>query len=183
MHFRRRSSLARLVWALSTVLAVPAGARAEPRSAIDLEPVTYFASTGDVGRTQISVLGYTYGHRFGSMIASFGGGLGFFTVQARGGLTWLPGDLYDAGLMVRLDVRPQLLWNPCFEPLIVGSLGAGYRWSIERGDPGVPGTAMYLLPAFTGGVGFLHGACGEPAQTPLHDKPLFGGTLAGGFDW
>jgi hypothetical protein len=86
--------------------------------------------------------------------------------------------------MVRLDVRPQLLLNPCIEPLIVGSLGAGYRWPIEQGDPGYPGTAIYLLPAFTGGVGFLHGECGHHfTETPLHEKSLLGGTLSGGFDW
>jgi hypothetical protein len=168
----------------SLIVLGPASSRGEPRQAIELEPITYWVSTGNVGRTEISVLGYTYGGRFGHFIPHFGGGLGFFTVQARGGVTWVPGDLDYSGLMVRLDVRPQLLLNPCIEPLIVGSLGAGYRWPIEAGDPGYPGTAIYLLPAFTGGVGFLHGECGHSlTETPLHDKSLLGGTLSGGFDW
>jgi hypothetical protein len=187
VHFRWRSSRgrqARLAWASSLLIVTASiASRAEPHSAIELEPVTFWVSTGDVGRTTVSVLGYTYGNRFGHWIPYFGGGLGFFTVQARGGVTWLPGDVDYSGLMVRLEARPQLLLNPCFEPLIVGNLGAGYRWPLERGDPGYPGTAIYLLPQFTGGVGFLHGNCGQPTQTPLHDKSLLGATLSGGFDW
>jgi hypothetical protein len=167
----------------SLVVAAPGAAHAEPGQAIELEPVAYYVSTGDVGRTTISLVGYTYGGRFGHFIPYFGGGLGFFTVQARGGITWLPTDVDDSGLMVRLEVRPQVLLNPCLEPLIVGNLGVGYRWPLERGDPGYPGTAIYLLPQFTGGVGFLHGECGRITQAPLHDKPLMGGTLSGGFDW
>lgn len=165
------------------MVSAPGAARAEPRSAIELEPVAYYVSTRDVGRTTISVLGYTYGNRFGHFIPYFGGGLGFFALQARGGVTWLPGDVDDSGFMVRLEVRPQVLLNPCLEPLIVGNLGAGYRWPLERGDPGYPGTAIYLLPQFTGGVGFLHGECGKSTETPLQDKSLLGATLSGGFDW
>jgi hypothetical protein len=187
VHFRWRSSRGRhagLVWALSAVAIVRLGtAHAEPRNAFELEPVTFWLSTGDVGRTTVSVIGYTYGNRFGHFIPYFGGGLGFFTLQARGGITWLPGNVDYSGLMVRLEVRPQVLFNPCLEPLIVGSLGGGYRWPLERGDPGYPGTAIYLLPQFTGGVGFLRGECGNATETPLHDKPLIGGTLSGGFDW
>ena len=187
MHFRWRSSggrRARLVWALSAIaIGLPGTLRAEPRNAIELEPIAYWVSTGDVGRTTVSVLGYTYGGRFGHFIPYFGGGLGFFKVQARGGVTWVPDDLDYSVLILRLEARPQLLLNPCIEPVIVGSLGAGYRWPLERGDPGYPGTAIYLLPQFTGGVGFLHGFCGKADETPLHDKPLIGGSLSGGFDW
>jgi len=187
VHFRWLSSRARqaqLAGVLSSLLvAAPAVLRAEPRRAIDFEPVTPYFSTGDLARTEISVLGFTYGNRFGSFVTYFGGGAGFFTVQARGGVTWLPGDLDDSGLMVRLEARPQILLNPCFEPLLVGSLGVGFRWPLERGDPGYPGTAIYLLPAFTGGVGFLHENCGKPTQTALRTTGLFGGTLSGGFDW
>jgi hypothetical protein len=163
--------------------AAPASASAQPRQVVELEPVTPYFSTRGVGRTEVAVLGYTYGHRFDSLIPYFGGGVSFFSLQARAGITWLPGDLEDTGLMVRLEARPQLLLTPCLEPLIAGNVGVGIRWPLEQGDPGNPGTAIYLLPQFTGADAWLRDDCGTTRQAPFQATFLFGGTLSGGFDW
>jgi hypothetical protein len=158
-------------------------AHAEPRQTIDLEPaVPYFALDGAT-RTQISVLSYTYGYRSGSLVPFVGGALGFFTLQARLGITWMPGDLEESGFMMRLDARPQTAFGNCWEPMVLGSLGAGWRWPLEHGDPGYPGVAAYLLPEFTGGVAFLHTTCHASNDGPLETRALVGGTLAGGFDF
>jgi hypothetical protein len=172
------------VRALTLLLAgVPAFASAQTRQVIELEPVTPYFSTRGANRTEVAVVGYTYGHRFDSLIPYFGGGVSFFSVQARAGITWLPGDLDDTSLMVRLEARPQLLLTPCVEPFIAGNLGVGIRWSIELGDPGEPGTALYLLPQFTGGNAWLRDGCGTIYKKPFEATVLFGGTLSGGFDW
>jgi hypothetical protein len=167
---------------LVTTALWPATLRAEQRSTIELEPVALQYGPGG-SRTQISVIGYSYGYRYDSWFPYFGGGIGFFTFQARGGINWMPGDLEESGLMVRLEAQPQILFNPCFEPLLTGNLGVGYRWPLERGDPDSPGTALFAMPAFTGGEAFLHRNCGKGTQEPLRGSFVMGGTLIAGFDW
>jgi hypothetical protein len=149
---------------------------------IDLQPVALFYGPG-FSRTQIAVLGYTYGDLSHGWFPHFGGGIGFFTLQARGGVSWLPGDLEESGLVVRLEAQPQILFNPCWEHMLVGSLGVGWRWPLERGDPGIPGTALFVVPAFTGGAAFVHRNCGKPTEEPLHGSSVLGGTLFTGFDF
>jgi hypothetical protein len=178
----RRFCIARIVAATVMMTAWPRALRAEQRSTIDLQPVAIY--DGSVGiRTQISVVGYSYGYRFDSWMPYVGAGLGFFTFQARGGVSWLPGDLEESGPIVRLEAQPQILFNPCTEPLLVANIGVGWRWPLERGDPGNPGTALYLLPAFAGGEAFLHRNCGKPTQEPLRGALALGGTLFAGFEW
>ncbi|HEX4336072.1 MAG TPA: hypothetical protein VH062_09180 [Polyangiaceae bacterium] len=173
--------MAALVTAVAS-LCVPAPLHAEERATIDLQPAAlYFGPRGS--RSEISVIGFTYGNRHDSLFPYFGAGVGFFTLQARGGITWMPGDLEESGLIVRLEAQPQLLFNPCVEPLLLGTLGVGWRWPLERGDPGNPGTAIFVLPAFAGGDGFLHQNCGKDTQGPMRSSLILGGTLFAGFDW
>lgn len=189
---RRRLSPGRVVCphhALGVVtvtiaLSLASAGRTEPRSAIDLEPVTlHFTLDGD-SRAQVSVLSYVYGNLFSrsGFWPYFGGGLGFFTLQARAGVGWLPGNPEEPGPVIRLEARPQVRFGKCWEPMVIGSLGAGYRWPLEHGDPGYPGTAIYVLPQFVGGEGFLHPECGY-GPAPIRAEPMIGGTLSGGFDF
>ena len=149
---------------------------------IDLQPLAQYYGPGG-NRTEIAIFSYTYGLLSNSWFPYFGGGIGFFTLQLRGGVSWLPGDLEESGPVVRLEAQPQTLFNPCWEHLLVGSLGVGWRWPLERGDPGYPGTALFLVPAFTGGEAFLHRNCGKPTQQPLNGDYVLGGTLYTGFDF
>jgi hypothetical protein len=174
------------VWRWGTPLAVALVAlpsNAEERGAVDLEPVTPYFSVEGFNRTEISVVGGSYGYRWGAFVPYVGGAIGFFTIHARLGVSILPGDLEQPGLMIRLEARPQVLLNPCFEPAMLGSFGIGYRWPLEEGDPGNPGTAIYLLPSFVGGDAWIRRYCGEAKEQPLGSIVLFGGTLSGGFDW
>ena len=156
---------------------------AEERSVIDFDAVAlYFGPIGN--RTEIFIFGYTWGYRFKSLYPYVGGGFGFFAMQARGGVTWMPGNLEEPTPIVRLEALPQLIFNPCIESLVVGSLGVGYRFPLEHNDPnGIPGTALFVLPAFTGGDGILHGQCGKADEVPLRSSLVIGGSLTGGFDF
>src|SRR5262249_40044386 len=158
MRFPSKAARMALSGALSVGIVVAtwtAPSKAEERFTFDLQPVSLmYGPRGD--RTEIWVMAFTYGYRFNSLFPYVRGGVGCFTLQARGGVAWMPGDLEESGPIFRLEAQPQILFNPCWEHLLVGNAAAGWRWPLERGDPGYPGAAFYLMPAFIGGGAFLH---------------------------
>lgn len=170
---------------LVTLLTIhPSSVLAEERGAIELDPVVlYYGPSAWAQRSQIFILGVTGGYRFGSLLPYAGGGLGFFAFQARAGVEWLPGDLEEPGPLIRLEARPQVRFGQCWEPMLTGNLGVGYRFPLERGDPGNPGTSFFVLPTFTGGQAYLHRNCGFKDEEPLKGQLLFGGTVSAGYDW
>ena len=165
------------------VALLASGVRADPRSFIDLELLTpHFTPNGD-SRISLATVGFSYGWASHGFIPYVGGGVGFFPLQARAGIVWLPSDLKDPGLMVRLEARPQIFWNPCIEPALMGSAGVGYRWPLETNYPDAPaGAAFYLLPSFDGGSAWLHSVCGVNTRGALEPKFLAGGTIVLGLD-
>jgi hypothetical protein len=176
-----RSKLA----AVAGIIALlPHGALAEPRSFIETELLTpHFASHGDT-RVSLATVGFTYGWASHGFIPYVGGGVGFFPLQARAGVIWLPNDLKDSGLMVRIEARPEIFWNPCIEPALMGNAGIGYRWPLETNYPdGTAGVAFYLLPSFDGGAAWLHRNCNKMGLSdPFEPKFLAGGTIVLGLD-
>ena len=162
----------------------PYTAQAEPRSFIETELVTpRFTPSGD-SRISLATVSFDYGWASHGFIPYVGGGVGFFPLQAHAGVAWLPNDLKEPGLMVRLEARPQIFWNPCIEPALMGNVGVGYRWPIETNYPdGVANTAFYLLPSFEGGGAWLHHNCNkETLSDPFTPRFLAGGTVVLGLD-
>lgn len=181
---RRPGAFRRELAVVAVVAFLPNGARAEPRSFIETELVTPHFATGGYARTSIATVGFTYGWAAHGVIPYVGGGVGFFPLQARVGVVWLPNDLKDPGLMVRLEARPEIFWSPCIEPGLFGNAGIGYRWPLETNYPDAPaGVAFYLLPSFDGGPAWLHRHCAEPGSSgPFETKFVAGGTIALGLD-
>jgi hypothetical protein len=182
---RRPGAFRRELAVVAVVLGfLPSGARAEPRTFIETEPVTPHFASGGFSRTSIATVGFTWGWAAHGVIPYVGGGVGFFPLQARVGVVWLPNDLKDPGLMVRLEARPQIFFLPCVEPALLGNAGIGYRWPLEPSYPDAPaGAAFYLLPSFDGGPAWLHHRCGDTGLSgAVQSKFLVGGTIALGLD-
>lgn len=171
---------------LALVLASSSAASAEPRSFADLEPVTLEFASG-AARTQIFTAGFSYGAGSRTLVPYVGGAVGFFLVQARAGVAFLPAGFDHGGLMMRLEARPMAYINPCLEPALFGTVGIGYRGPLETSYPGEhPGAGFYVLPSLDGGEAWIRPGCSARANAPVNPRePHFflGGTLAAGLDW
>lgn len=156
-----------------------------PRASADLEPMTLrWDGTGST-RDSVFTVGGTAGLRAGQVVPYVGAGLGFFTLAARLGVALYPADLHDSGLMFRAEVRPEILTFQCWQPAVLGQIGAGYRFSLEyTGDAEEPGAGFYLLPAFEVGPAWLRPGCGTSHEATSHrGTMLYGVTLAAGWEW
>jgi hypothetical protein len=171
-----------LAFALSLICAA-ARTCAEERGSADFEPVIEYWVLKHNTRTEIFAIGGTYGYRFGAWMPYVGGSIGFFGLHARAGVAFLPGDLEEPTFTIRFEARPQIFYNPCIEPAVLGTFGPGWRWPMERGDPGNPGTAFYLLGNFISGVGWVRDGCGKPTEKPLAAAVVVGTSVMAGFDW
>lgn len=173
-----------LIRAASVLLvAAPRVVSADPRTMVDLEPATIYIAPNGETRGTVATVGATWGFSAKRFVPYVGAAVGLLTVQARAGVSFLPNEFAESGLLVRAEVRPQLFLGHCIDPGLLGNVGVGYRWPLEHSYPGEPaGTAMYLLPTFDSGRGFITPKCpttgGERQGTWL-----FGGTVALGIDW
>lgn len=168
---------------VAALVSGAATSRAEERGSIEIEPLVEYVALKHGTRPEYFAIGGTYGYRFGAWMPYAGGSIGFFGLRARGGVAFMPGDLEEPTFIVRLEARPQIFYSPCIEPAVLGVLGPGWRWPMERGDPGNPGTAFYLLGNFIGGAGWVRDRCGEPDETKLNSAAILGGSVMAGFDW
>ena len=168
---------------IASLLFAAAASRAEERGSVEIEPVVEYFALNHGTRTEIFAIGGTYGYRFGAWMPYAGGAIGFFGLHARGGVAFMPGNLEEPTFVIRLEARPQIFYNPCIEPAMLGTFGPGWRWPMEQGDPGNPGTAFYLLGNFVGGAAWVHDQCGKPTEKKLATAAVLGGSVMAGFDW
>ncbi len=179
----RAGSLAIAVALCLSLVTASVASRAEERGSVELEPVIEYWVLQHNSRTEIFTVGGTWGYRFGAFMPYAGGSVGFFGLHARGGVAFIPGDLEEPTFLIRLEARPQIFFNPCIEPAMLGAVGPGWRWPMESGDPGNPGTAFFLLGNFVGGAGWVHDNCGKSTEKKLVSAGIVGASITAGFDW
>jgi hypothetical protein len=166
-----------------SITAVAAASRTEERGSAEIEPIVEYWILGHNTRTEVFTIGGTYGYRVGAWMPYAGGAIGFFGLHARAGVAFMPGNLEEPSFVIRMEARPQIFYNPCIEPAVLGTFGPGWRWPMEAGDPSNPATAFYLLGNFISGAGWVHDNCGKATEKSLAGAVVVGTSLTAGFDW
>jgi hypothetical protein len=179
---RRATRAARLSVLALTLFTSSAGA--QTRRIVDLELLGLRGDPNGARRNSVFVAAPAFGIPSGQWMPYIGAGLGFFTAQIRLGVFWLPHTLEGRAWVVRLEARPQLVDFFCGEPAVLGNVGVGYRWPLERGPALVTSPALYLMPSIDVGPAWLREGCNTKNRADHLDATLlYGGAGAIGLDF